>query len=124
MLLAERRAALGKAPVWLYAFDWETPVLGGRMRAYHGLDVPFAFDTLDVVGATDRGAEARTLAQQVSTTWAAFARSGRPDNATIPAWAPFTREGRATMVFARDTRMVADHNGEEHRLWKEVLKVG
>ena len=123
MLLAERRAALGMAPVWLYAFDWETPVLEGRMRAYHGLDVPFAFDTLDVVGATDRSAEALALAARVSSTWAAFARNGRPDNPTIPAWAPFTRDGRATLVLDRETRAVADHNGEEHRLWKSVLGI-
>ena len=27
---AQRRAALGKAPVYLYYFTWETPVQGGR----------------------------------------------------------------------------------------------
>ena len=124
MLLAERRAALGKAPVWLYAFDWETPVLGGRMRAFHGLDVPFAFDTLDVVGATDRSEVARDLARRMSTTWATFARTGKPDNDTIPAWPAFTAKGGATLVLDRETRIVAGHNGEEHGLWKELLKVG
>lgn len=123
MLLAERRAALGGAPVWLYAFDWETPVLGGKMRAYHGLCVPFAFDNIDVVGATDKGPVARELARQVSSTWAAFARTGKPGNPAIPAWAPFTREGRNTLVFDRETRAVAGHNGDEHALWKEVLRI-
>ena len=30
MKIAERRAALGKAPVYFYYFAWETPVQGGR----------------------------------------------------------------------------------------------
>ncbi len=29
MKIAERRAALKKAPVYLYYFRWETPVQGG-----------------------------------------------------------------------------------------------
>ena len=33
------------------------------------------------------------------------------------------RAGRATMVFDRETRSLANHNGEEHALWKEVLKI-
>src|SRR5262249_46137699 len=40
LLLAERKAAQGGAPVWLYSFDWETPVFEGKLKAYHALDVP------------------------------------------------------------------------------------
>jgi len=40
----------GRAPVWLYSFDWETPVFGGRLKAFHALDVPFVFETIDAVG--------------------------------------------------------------------------
>ena len=52
VLLAERKAAKGKAPVYMYSFNWRTPVLNGKLMAPHALDVPFAFDTLDVVGLT------------------------------------------------------------------------
>ena len=40
----------------MYSFDWETPVLGGRLKAPHALDVPFTFDTIDMTNATDRSA--------------------------------------------------------------------
>ena len=86
LALAERKAAQSAAPVWLYSFDWETPVFGGRLKAYHALDVPFVFDTIDVVGATDRGPVAHDLARRMQATWAAFARTGTPDNAEIPHW--------------------------------------
>ena len=32
VLLAERKAARSRAPVWKYSFDWETPAFGGRLK--------------------------------------------------------------------------------------------
>jgi carboxylesterase type B len=61
MLLAERKVAQNRAPVWFYSFDWETPVHGGKLKAYHALDVPFVFNTIDNVNATDRGPVAHEL---------------------------------------------------------------
>jgi len=96
LVLAERKAAQARAPVWLYSFDWETPVFGGRLKAFHALDVPFVFDTIDLVGSTDRGAVAHDLARRMSSTWAAFARTGKPDNPAIPHWPAYTQAERAT----------------------------
>ena len=120
LLLAERKAAQGGAPVWLYSFDWETPVFGGRLKAYHALDVPFVFDTIDAVGATDRGPVAHELARRMSSTWAAFARSGNPDNAAIPHWPAYAPSQRATLILDRDPRVVGDYGGEQRALWKEI----
>src|SRR6266508_5604518 len=44
--LAERRAALGKAPTYVYVFAWETPVMG--LRSPHTLEIPFVFNHLDL----------------------------------------------------------------------------
>jgi para-nitrobenzyl esterase len=119
-LLAERKAAQGGAPVWLYSFDWETPVFGGRLKAYHALDVPFVFDTIDAVGATDRGPVAHELARRMSSTWAAFARAGNPDNAAIPHWPTYSPSERATLILDREPHIVGDYGGEERVLWKEI----
>ena len=35
MKIADRRADLGKGPVYLYYFTWETPVQGGRLKSPH-----------------------------------------------------------------------------------------
>ena len=48
MKIAERRAALGKGPVYLYYFRWETPVDGGRLKSPHTIEIPFAFDNVKV----------------------------------------------------------------------------
>lgn len=123
LLLAERKAAQRRAPVWLYSFDWETPVFGGKLKAYHALDVPFVFNTIDNVGATDRGPAAHELSRRMSATWAAFARTGKPDNPAIPPWPAYALDERATMVFDRNCSVSRDYGGEARALWKDVIGV-
>lgn len=76
VLLAERRAARGKAPVYMCSFNWRTPVFDDKPMAPHALDVPFAFDTLDAVGITGYSPAAPPIAAAESATWASFARTG------------------------------------------------
>ena len=121
LLLAERKAAQGRAPVWLYSFDWETPVFGGKLKAYHALDVPFVFNTIDNVNATDRGLVAHELSRRMAATWAAFARTGKPENPAIPRWPAYTLGDRSTMIFNRDCSVVGDYGGEARALWKQIV---
>lgn len=121
--LAERKVAQAHAPVWLYDFDWETPVLGGRLKAFHALDVPFVFETVDVGGYTDHGKVAHDLSQRIASTWTAFARNGKPDNEAIPHWAAYTVADRATLVLDRECRIENDYGRETRVLWKEITGV-
>ena len=43
---AERKAELGKAPVYKYYFQWYSPVRDGQLRSYHTLDIPFVFENV------------------------------------------------------------------------------
>jgi carboxylesterase type B len=66
--IAERRAALGKSPVYLYYFRWETPVDGGRLKSPHTIEIPFAFDNVKAATRlTGGGPEAMALADKVAT---------------------------------------------------------
>jgi para-nitrobenzyl esterase len=122
-LLAERKAAQGSAPVWLYSFDWETPVFDGKLKAYHALDVPFVFNTIDLVNATDRGTVAHELSRRMSATWATFARTGKPDNAAIPHWPAYTLAERSTLIFNRECSVARDYGREARLLWKDIARV-
>ena len=43
LLQAERKAAQGGAPVYLYLWTWPSPGMGGKFGAVHGIDVGLAF---------------------------------------------------------------------------------
>ena len=89
---AERKAAQNAGSVWLYELDWETPVDGGKWKSPHSLDLAFVFDNVarseSMVG---HGGDQRTLADQMSAAWLAFARTGDPNTRTAPHWAAFPR---------------------------------
>ncbi|MPZ30576.1 MAG: carboxylesterase family protein [Rhodospirillales bacterium] len=120
VLLAERKAARGRAPVWKYSFDWETPAFGGRLKASHSVEVPFVFDTLGVIGEAHHKPQAQALADRVSRTWATFARNGDPANEAIPTWPAYAAARRATMLLDDDCDVVDDPDGEVRPLWGKI----
>jgi para-nitrobenzyl esterase len=120
LVLAQRRAELKRGPVWMYSFEWETPVLGGKLKAPHAMDVPFVFNTLDLTNATGGSVEALALSSTMSSVWAAFARHGRPDHPSIPAWSTYDADNRATLMLDKECRIENDPRGQERRLWQDI----
>jgi len=108
MKIAERRAALGQGPVYLYYFRWETPIDGGRLRSPHTIEIPFAFHNLAASPMTADSAQAPALADRVSDAWISFARTGNPNTGSLPAWPAFTPTARPTMVFDNHSAVVND----------------
>jgi para-nitrobenzyl esterase len=109
MIAAERRAALGKAPVFLYYFTWETPVQGGRLKSPHTIEIPFAFDNVKIAARlTGGGTQAMALADKVSDAWIAFARDGNPNTPKLPRWPAYDAKDRATMVINNESKVVND----------------
>jgi para-nitrobenzyl esterase len=107
--IAERRAALGKGPVHLYYFTWETPVQGGRLKSPHTIEIPFAFDNVQISRQiTGGGADAMALGDKLSETWIAFARTGDPNTSKLPHWPAFNAADRPTMVINNQSRVVSD----------------
>ena len=123
--IAERRAALGKAPTYRYRFDWETPALGGKLRVPHGGELPFVFDTNQVAPGLSGGAgpEAVALAARMSEAWIAFATQGDPNTkkSGLPPWPAYDSERRATMLFNNESKVVNDPRGEERKIMDRIL---
>ena len=113
MKIAERRAALGQGPVFLYYFRWESPLQGGKFKSPHTIEIPFAFDNVKRAALTKDAPTAQALADKVSASWLAFARSGNPSISQLPPWTPFNERERATMVFDNESRVVNDPIREE-----------
>jgi para-nitrobenzyl esterase len=112
--IAEHKAALNKAPVYLYEFQWNSPVRQGKVRAMHGVELGFVFDHVDdVQWMIGNGADRYALAEKISRAWVAFARTGNPNHKGLPAWRPFNAQARPTMVFDNECGCVDDPHSEE-----------
>jgi para-nitrobenzyl esterase len=123
--IAERRAALGKAPTYRYRFYWETPVLGGRLKSPHTIEMPFVFDNTQVAPGLTGGAtpDAVALAARVSEAWIAFATRGDPNSkkSGLPPWPAYDSERRATMLFNNESKVVNDPASEERKIMESIL---
>lgn len=125
LIQAEERAKLN-GPTWMYQLDFGSPV-DPRLKAYHSFDIALAFDNCDQpTSRTGTGPEALKAAAAMSETFIAFARTGDPNNAAIPAWGRYTLPERATMIFDVDSRIENDPRADERRLFQTApfLKQG
>jgi para-nitrobenzyl esterase len=124
MIIAQRRAALGKGPVYLYYFTWETAVQGGRLKSPHTMEIPFAFDNVQIsTRMTGGGADAVALADKVSDAWIAFARTGDPNTPKLPHWPAYGADNRATMVINNVSRVVNDPLREQRLAMFQALNL-
>jgi para-nitrobenzyl esterase len=111
-LLADRKS-VQPAPVYSYRFDWETKVLGGQFRATHGMDTSFIFNNTGIDPLVGGDPTAKALAQKVSRSWGAFARTGNPTVAGgLGTWPRYTAAERKMMVVNNQSRVEADPGGK------------
>ncbi len=111
---ALRKAEQRKAPVYKYYFQWYSPVRGGMLRSMHTMDVPFVFYN-HVIAASEigTGPETAALAEKMSATLVQFAKTGNPNNRTIPNWPAYDSVVRQTMVWNNEPKIVNDPYGAE-----------
>ena len=106
VMQAERKAAQGAAPAYVYLLAWETGADNGRLRAHHALDVPLVFNNVETMRSMlGPGPEPQRMADLMSSAWIAFARTGSPNTDELPAWPAYDPENRATMVFDIDSNV-------------------
>ncbi len=120
--LAERKAQRGQAPAYLYTLTYRTPAARGALRTPHALEIPFVFDNVEgsrrFVGPGD---EPRLLAEAMSTTWIAFARTGNPNHGGIPEWPAYSLPGREQMLFEVPCRVARDFGAVEREAWEPLF---
>ncbi len=115
---ARLKAAQQGAPVYMYLFGWESPVMDGMLRSTHCMEIPFVFDNTErhasIDGRRQRGAGAgrqdeRRMAHLRPGT-------GNPGVGSLPAWEAYTPQSGATMYFDNECRVLNNHD-------KELLEV-
>jgi para-nitrobenzyl esterase len=119
--LAERKVALGAAPVFMYIFSYasQEPVMPGvdfPAGAAHATEIPFKFNHPGGSLNSDKNPDRIRAARNMSRAWASFAGTGNPNHDEIPKWPAYTIEQRATMFLDAECRVVKDPYQEERLL--------
>jgi carboxylesterase type B len=93
---ARLQSEKGKSKAYVYFFDYYTPATPDG--AGHGMDVPYAFQTLgDQQGPLKP--EDLALSDMMSSYWVNFAKSGDPNGSGLPQWPAFTASDQKYMFF-------------------------
>jgi len=120
--LLELHAARSRE-TYAYSFAWAPPLIGGRLGACHGIELPFVFGAilepwmrpwLGIAGG------ARKLAHRVQEAWVAFAKTGHPGHAGLPYWPAYDTEKRQAMRLSRSCRVQADYGGRALELGRKL----
>ena len=107
----------GGGAVFMYFFEWESPVFDGKYKSMHCFELPFVFNNVESCFGMTGGSNSDTdaIAQQVSKAWVSFARNGNPNHEDLVQWPAYTKKNTATMFFN-----VKSHSGPQHD--KELLQ--
>ena len=117
------------APVYLYRFDWATPVFKAiRLGAAHATELIYVWGNLvsgprDVTFKLGGLKTGEALSERMRTRWTTFAATGDP-NVPLgqPYWAPYRTDDRASLIIDREDRVVDDLDRQIRQAWgDEVL---
>ena len=100
VLQANEKSALNAAPVYMYLFTWQSPVMDGKYKAVHCMEIPFVFNNIQrCQEMTGGNKDAYALAEKVSAAFINFAKNGNPNHKGLPNWPAYNAPNTATMHF-------------------------
>lgn len=120
IMVADAKASLNRAPVYAYFLAWKSPVNNGSGGSFHGLDIPLAFNNI-ILGKhwTGTSSEAYKIADEMSSAWINFAKTGKP-GVNHSDWPAYTKKDGTTMLFDTKTKIVRNHDQELMNLIKPI----
>lgn len=102
-----------KTPIYVYQFNWKSPLYGGFMGSVHGLEQPFVFNNISLAQMiADSSKETFELADKISSAWLNFAKTGNPNTEKLPAWPAYASEDGATMILDNNCVVKYNHDSD------------
>jgi para-nitrobenzyl esterase len=87
-------------PAWLYRFTYVAEARENRTKgAAHAYEVPYLFQTVEMVEGEATTENDRQMAQWISGYIANFVKTGEPNGGDLPAWPIFNPSGFELMHF-------------------------
>jgi para-nitrobenzyl esterase len=103
---ARLQAGSGQSSVYYYSFRQQPPFPAGSVYegwgASHFAELWYVFDHLDQSPWQWSGAD-RKVAEEVSSYWVNFAKSGNPNGPGLPTWPAFTSTGNKVIYLGDPT---------------------
>ncbi len=114
---AQKAVVEGSAPVYMYLFTWQSPILDYSLKAIHCMEIAFVFNNIDRNREqSGDGPEAYALSEVMSAAWTRFAATGNPNGPGLPEWPTYTPSTGQTMFFDNTCEVRAHHD-------KDLLEV-
>ena len=113
--VAELKVKQQAAPAYVYVLDWD---INAELRTPHGTDVALAFDNPRASPVIGAAPHAQAVADQMSSAWVAFARTGNPNNSKLPHWPAYSLRSRPNMAFDVKSRIVEDYGAQAREFWE------
>ena len=94
----------GKAPIFVYSFNRKLPPSSpaNDFGAFHTGEVPYAYNNLHTVNNRPFTNADFELADQMSSYWSNFAKTGNPNGAVLLNWPAYTKETK--QIIQLDTK--------------------
>ncbi len=125
--IAERKVALGRAPVFMYMLTEHinAPVPGTnyQLGAMHASDIALKFDNLEAMDVRrpwltpEERADHEMAAKNMSRMWATFARTSQPAAPGQPPWPAYDLRSRTTMMIEAHCHVANDPYPAEREVW-------
>lgn len=122
--LAEQHVKQG-SPLYMYRFDWESPVFNGGLKSSHAIEIPFVFNTINTPNTENligNSPNRQRLADTMHQAWISFAKNGNPSNSSLPEWPRYELEKRSTMILDNECKLEFDPNYQDCLRWREATK--
>ncbi len=129
--IAERKVALGRAPVFMYMLTEHinAPVPGTNYQigAMHASDIALKFDNLAALetrrpwSTPEERADHQMAAKNMSRMWATFAHTSHPAAPGQPSWPAYDLRSRATMMIEARCHVAEDPYPAEREVWAEIV---
>jgi para-nitrobenzyl esterase len=95
----------GKSNIYVYNFNRKLPAytVASNFGAFHTGEVPYVFNNLKTVNRPWQDIDMQ-LADQMSTYWINFAKTGNPNGSKLTQWPTYTKQKGQVMILAEKIR--------------------